>query len=135
MATPGKQNRSFSLRLKIVVISLLSLVVTTACSLLRLRSTSRPDIMCYKAVNPPETPTPQVMCYEMVVPTETPTPQVVCYDMVVLTETPTPPMSPLPTATPTPTPEARRLLLDELLAEGRLPQAAVWVLNEASGSS
>ncbi|HUX76553.1 MAG TPA: hypothetical protein VMY40_07950 [Anaerolineae bacterium] len=33
----------------------------------------------------------------------------------------TSPISPLPTPTPPPTSEARRLLLDKLLAEGRFP--------------
>lgn len=47
-----------------------------------------------------------------------------CYAPPPPTETPTPtsPVSPLPTPTPTSTPEARRLLLERLLAEGCLPK-------------
>lgn len=106
MQTQVKQKRSLSLRLKIAAISLLSLVVTTACSRLRLHAT--PEPMCYVMVAPTDTPTPIVMCYEMVAPTETPTPAI--FD------------SPLPTPTPTSTPQARRLLLDRLLVEGRFPE-------------
>ena len=110
MSTPTRRNRSPSLRLKIAAISLLSFMMTTACSWLRLRPTARPDVMCYKAVTPTDTPTPVVMCYEVSLPTETPP------------STPfTSPISPLPTPAPTPTSEARRLLLDKLLAEGRFP--------------
>lgn len=108
------QERLLPLRLKIVVISLLSLLVTTACSLLRWR------------------PTPTMVCYAPVPPTETPTPFVTCYKMSAQTETPsaTPPTSPLPTPTPTASPEARRLLLEGLLAEGRFPQEIVWHLRQ-----
>jgi hypothetical protein len=110
MSTPTRRNRSPSLRLKIAAISLLSFMVTTACSWLRLRPTAEPGVMCYKAVTPTDTPTPVVMCYEVSLPTETPP-----------STTFTSPISPLPTPTPTPTSEARRLLLDKLLAEGRFP--------------
>ena len=108
MSTPTRRNQSPSLRLKIAAISLLSFMVTTACSWLRLRPTAGPGVMCYKAVTPTDTPTPVVMCYEVSLPTETPP-----------STTFTSPISPLPT--PTPTSEARRLLLDKLLAEGRFP--------------
>jgi len=66
-----------------------------------------PSPTCY-------TPTPP-MCY-------TPTPTPTCY-----TPTPTPSSYPphpngIPQPSSTPTPEARRLLLEQLLAEGRFPQ-------------
>ena len=118
MSTPTRRNRSPSLRLKIAAISLLSFMVTTACSWLRLRPTAGPDVMCYKAVTPTDTPTPVVMCYEMSLPTET-----------LPSTTFTSPISPLPTPTPTPTSEARRLLLDKLLAEGRFPDGVTLELE------
>ena len=93
------------------MVSVLSFLVTTACSWLRLRSPSDPNVTCYTAVAPTDPPTPVVLCYEIAAPTETPTP-----------DTFTSPLSPLPTPTPTSTPEAHRLLLDRLLAEGRFPQ-------------
>lgn len=111
MPIPPRSKRSPSLRLKIATISALSFVVTTACSSLRLRSPSNPGVMCYIAIAPTDTPTPMVMCYEVLMPTETPTP-----------DTFTSPISPLPTPAPTSTLEARRLLLDRLLADGRFPQ-------------
>ena len=127
MADRIKQKRPFSLRLKIATVSLLSLIVTTACSLLRSRTTPTPVVMCYEMVAPTDIPTPAVMCYEMVAPTDTPSPFVTCYTAPPPTKTPTSttftsPLSPLPTPTPTSTPEARHLLLDKLLAEGRFPQ-------------
>jgi hypothetical protein len=131
-----KRKRPFPLRLKIGAVSLLSLVVTTACSLLRSRTTPTPVIMCYEMVAPNDTPTPVVMCYAEVAPTDTPTPFVTCYTAPPPTETPTPttftsPLIPLPTPTPTPTPtpEARHLLLQRLLAEGRLPHDVVHELE------
>jgi hypothetical protein len=121
MTIPGQQKRPLSLRIKITVISLLSFLVTSACTLLRPR------------------PTPFVTCYAMVAPTATSTPFVTCYTMPPPTETPdstlfTSPLSPLPTPTPTATPEARRLLLGRLLAENRFPQDIAWQLSELSES-
>ena len=116
MQGPTRQKYSLSLRAKIAVVSLLSFLVTTACSWLRLRATPTPDVTCYIMVEPTDTPTPVVMCYEVQMPTETPTP--------------TPfisPISPLPT--PTPTPEARRLLRERLLTEGRFPRAVAQQLE------
>ena len=116
MPGPSRQRHSFSLRAKIMVVSLLSFLVTTACSWLRLRATPTPEVTCYIMVEPTDTPTPVVMCYEMQMPTETPTP--------------TPfisPLSPLPT--PTPSPEARSLLLERLLAENRFPRAVARQLE------
>jgi hypothetical protein len=118
-------------RLKIAVVSLLSFVVTTACSLARLRSTVVPEVTCYAMVAPTEPPTPAVLCYEMVAPTPTPT----CYTATAPpTElsTATPPTSPLGTPTPTSTVplEARRQLLEGLLADGRFPQQVVWQLRD-----
>ncbi|MBU0702525.1 MAG: hypothetical protein KKC18_01500 [Chloroflexi bacterium] len=110
MPGPTRQKHSLSLRAKIAVVSLLSLLVTTACSWLRLRATPTPQVTCYIMIEPTDTPTPVVMCYEMQMPTETPT----------LT-TFISPLSPLPTPTLTPTPEARRLLRERLLAEGCFP--------------
>lgn len=110
MPNPARQKRSLSLRLKIAAVSLLSLLVTTACSLLRLRSTPTPVITCYEIVAPTDPPTPFVTCYTAPAPTKTP-----------ISTTFTSPISPLPTPTPTLTPEARRILLQKLLAEGRFP--------------
>ena len=120
MSNLTEQKRSLSLRIKITLVSLLSFIVTTACSLSRTRPT--PEVTCYTAIAPTNTPTPEVLCYEMVMPTDTPTPT-----------TFTSPLSPLPTptSTPTPTPEARRLLLDRLLAEGRLPKDVAQQLDES----
>ena len=66
------------------------------------------------------------MCYVPPPPTDTPAPLVTCYTAPPPTETPTPttftsPISPLPTPTPTSPPEARHLLLEKLLADGRFP--------------
>jgi len=110
MPRPVRPKRSLSLRLKIAAISLLSFLVTTACSLLRLRSTPEPVMLCYEVINPTDTPKPIVTCYTALPPTDTPPPT-----------TFTSPISPLPTPTTTSTPEARHLLLEELLATGRFP--------------
>ena len=128
-----KSRRSLSVRVKVLVVSVLSFVVTTACSWLRVRSTPEPNVTCYTMSPPTNTPTPVVMCYTMPPPTNTPTPMVMCYEAMIPTETPTSttftsPISPLPTPTPTastsplPTPEARQSLLEQLLAEGRFPE-------------
>jgi hypothetical protein len=92
MSASNVPKLSLKLKLKIAVVSLLGFLLPSAC-------------MCYAPVLPPTT-TP--MCYE---PTQMPS-----------TPTPTTFTSPLPTPTPSPTPEARRLLRDKLLAEGRFPQ-------------
>jgi len=70
---------------------------------------------------------PACMCYAPVPPPD---------ELTRMSMTPTPttftsPLSPLPTPTPTPTPtpEARHLLLQRLLAEGRLPHDAVHELE------
>ena len=110
MMIPDKQKRPVMLRLRITVVSLLSILVTTACTLTRQRSTPTPVVLCYKGVAPSEPPTPTIFtCYTAPPPTVSPTP-------TALT-------SPLPTPTPTstPTPEARRLLLERLVAEGCFP--------------
>jgi hypothetical protein len=132
MTIPGKPThpllRRLPRRLKIAVISLLSFVVTTACSLARIRSTVEPDVTCYTMVAPTEPFTPAALCYEMVELTPTPT----CYTATappVGASTATPPTSPLATPTPTSTAEARRLLLERLLAEGRFPEDTVWHLD------
>jgi hypothetical protein len=168
----------FPLRFKIALVSFLSLVVTAACSRLRLRGTEEPDILCYTVISPTDMPTPVVMCYEVSLPTDTPTP--VCYTATpslsashtptsTLTPTPlcytptpsptaisadapplltpvkVPPVTcyapqadigptvpgPVDAATPVPIPsEARRLLLEELLAEGRFPRRVAQRLSE-----
>ena len=92
-------------RLKIATISLLGLLVPTACI---------PPTTCYVPPPPTDTPTPFVTCYTVPAPTPTPTPF-------------TSPISPLPT--PTPTPQARRQLLDRLRAEGRLPEGVARQLE------
>jgi hypothetical protein len=109
MPIQEKRKRSLSLRLKILIVSLLSFLVTTACSWLRLRSTPEPNVTCYTMAAPTDPPTPVIMCYEAPAPTETPT------------TTFTSPISPLPTPSPSATPEARRLLLEQLLTEGHFP--------------
>ncbi len=121
MSNSTEYKRSFPVRIKIALVSLLSFIVTTACTLSRTRPT--PEVTCYTAIAPTDPPTPEVLCYEAVIePTNTPTPTVTCYTATPTTFTS--PLSPLPTPTPTLTPtlEARRLLLDELLAKGRFPQ-------------
>jgi hypothetical protein len=110
MPIPDKQMRPTMLRLRITAVSLLSILVTTACTLMRQRSTPTPVVLCYKAVAPAEPPTPTVFtCYTAPPPTVSPTPTAFT--------------SPLPTPTPTstPTPEARLPLLERLVAEGRFP--------------
>ncbi|MBU0702527.1 MAG: hypothetical protein KKC18_01510 [Chloroflexi bacterium] len=97
MPTPDESKRSLKRRLKIVAVSLLGFLIPSACA---------PPPMCYVPPAPTDTPTPFVMCYVAPAPTETPT-------------TFTSPLSPLPT--PTPSPEARRLLREKLLTEGRFP--------------
>jgi hypothetical protein len=100
--TPDKLALSLKRRLKIAAISLLGLLVPSACA--------PPPPMCYVPPAPTDTPTPFVTCYTAPPPTETPTPT-----------TFTSPISPLPTPTPTSAPEARHLLLEKLLADGRFP--------------
>ena len=110
MMIPDKQKRPVMLRLRITVVSLLSILVTTACTLTRQRSTPTPVVLCYKGVAPPEPPTPTIFtCYTAPPPTVSPTPTAFT--------------SPLPTPTPTstPMPEARRLLWERLVDEGRFP--------------
>lgn len=103
MTTPSPFNRSLRHRVKLAVASFLGLLIPSACS------TVAPPV-CYVPPPPTDTPTPFVTCYTAPPPTETPTP------------TPfTSPISPLPTPTPASTAEARHLLLDRLLAEGRFP--------------
>ncbi|RLC95467.1 MAG: hypothetical protein DRI77_10005 [Chloroflexi bacterium] len=106
----SRRKKSLSLRAKVAAVSVLSFLVTTACAWLRLRSTPEPIITCYEMVAPTDPPTPVVMCYEPIIEIATPTPTTFIS-----------PISPLPTPTPTATPEAKRLLLDRLLTEGRFP--------------
>jgi hypothetical protein len=110
MPTPDRQEHPVMLRLRITVVSLLSILVTTACTMMRQRSTPTPVMLCYKMVVPTEPPTPAIFtCYTAPPPTVSPT-------ATAFT-------SPLPTPTPTSTPtsEARRLLRERLVAEGRFP--------------
>ena len=112
MPTPDKPKRSLKLRIKVAIVSAVYFITTAACALLRPRSN----------------PTPVITCYEMVEPTDTPEPIVECYEAMPVTETPTPtpfdsPLSPLPTPRATPTPEARRSLQEQLLAEDRFPES------------
>ncbi len=116
MSDQIKARQSLSRRIKFAAASLISFIVTSACSLTQSRTTPTPTVLCYTQVGPTHTPTPVVLCYEVVEPTGTPTPF-------------TSPLSPLPTPTPTFTPEARRLLLDRLLTEGRLPPDVVRQLE------
>jgi hypothetical protein len=95
-------------RLKIVAASLIALAIpTAACG-------EGPIIGCYVPPPPTDTPAPLVTCYTAPAPTQTPTPF-------------TSPISPLPT--PTPTPQARHQLLDQLRAEGRLPESVARQLE------
>jgi hypothetical protein len=113
---PDKIGRKLPIhtRIKIAIASCLSLIITTACTLLRPRPTS--EIMCYQVAPPPtDTPsTPIVMCYEIAVtlpstPTiESPTPSPMCYTPTP-SSTPTPSDSPLATSTLTPTIETPTL--------------------------
>jgi hypothetical protein len=107
MPIPDKSKLTLTLRLKIAAVSLLGLFVPSSCA-----------PTCYIVTVPTDTPMPLVTCYTAPPPTETPTPT-----------TFTSPLSPLPTPTPTLTPEARRLLMDELLTEGRFPQDVVRQLK------
>ena len=88
-------------------------------------ATETPETLCY-AMMPitPTSETPEVMCYAEVAPTATEEvlstqgiPEVMCYDVA----------EPMPTETvsPTPTPAAQSpdALLQQLLAEGRLPNS------------
>lgn len=95
-------------RLKLAVVSGASFFVTAACSLVHLRPTPTPTVLCYEATRPPEdltpTPTPpMVMCYTLPPPspmaTPTATPEItLCYIAQPVTATPTA----TPTAEPTP---------------------------------
>ena len=125
MATPDKQRKSLMLRLKITVVSLVALVLSAACSPKPTQKT--PTITCYEPAVPTDTPEPIVTCYTASAPPPTFTPTPICYTPTASPRpfTPTPttftsPISPLPT--PTPAPEARHLLRERLLAEGRFPQ-------------
>jgi hypothetical protein len=110
MTTSDRQKQPAVLRLRIAAVSFLSILVATACTLMRQRSTPTPIVLCYKAVAPTEPPTPTIFtCYTAPPPTVSPTPTVF-----------TSPLS-TPTPTSTPAPEARRLLLERLVAEGRFP--------------
>jgi hypothetical protein len=102
MPTSTRRKQPIPVRIRIAAIALLSPIVTLACAATRQR------------------PTLEVLCYQVIAVTDTPTPFVTCYDAVIPSEIPTPFTSPLPT--PTATPEARHLLLERLLAEGRLPE-------------
>jgi hypothetical protein len=108
MPTPAQRKHQIPARIKIAAVALLSSIVTLACAATRQR------------------PTPGVLCYQVIAVTDTPTPFVTCYEAVIPSETPTPFVSPLPT--PTATPEARHLLLERLLAEGRLPENVIQEL-------
>ncbi|MBU0491852.1 MAG: hypothetical protein KKA73_05725 [Chloroflexi bacterium] len=102
-----------SLRVKLALLSFGTFLVTMACGWLRPCTDQPPITTCYAIALPTDTPTPPIVtCYTAVPPTATPSPTLVCY-------TPTPrPMSPTP---PSVTPQARQILLETLLAEGRFP--------------
>lgn len=95
-------------RLKLAAVSGASFFLTVACSLLHLRPTPTPTVLCYEATRPPEeltpTPTPPtVMCYTLPPPSPTATPTAtpeitLCYIVQPVTATPTA----TPTAEPTP---------------------------------
>ena len=89
MPIPNRSKLSFKLKLKLVVVSLLGVLLPSACA--RYTPTPMPPT-CYEPVAPPMTATPTTFIS---------------------------PISPLPT--PTPSPEARRLLREKLLTEGRFP--------------
>ena len=121
-------------RLKITLVSLAALAISAACSPKPTQQT--PTVTCYEPVVPTDTPEPIVMCYTASAPppTFTPTPTPMCYTPtplpLILTPTPdtfTSPLSPLPT--PTLAPEARHLLRERLLAEGRFPQGVARELE------
>jgi hypothetical protein len=114
-------------RVRLITISGLAFVVTTACSLLRAgRTWIQPT--CYEPLAVTEEPTVIVECYEPTVE-ESPTPTPMCY-----TPTVSPLESPLstPTATPTPEPESREELRDRLLAQGRFPASVSSALYKES---
>ena len=116
MSTPTRRKHPIPVRIKIAAIALLSSIVTFACAVTRQRPT--PEVLCYQVIAPADTPTLFVTCYEAVIPSETPTP----FTSPLATPTPmcyTPTPSPTPT---TATPKARHLLLEQLIAEGRLPK-------------
>jgi len=82
------------------------------------------ELPSHAQVSPDSTHVPPMpMCYT---PTPTPTPTPRCYTPGPSYAPATTPRPPHPDGTPqtssTPTPEARRLLLEQLLAEGRFPQ-------------
>jgi hypothetical protein len=105
MPNSAPSRLSLKRRIQIAALSLLGLLVPSACA--------QPPT-CYVPPPPTDTPAPLVTCYTAPAPTQTPTPF-------------TSPISPLPT--PSPTPEARHQLLDRLLAEGRLPSEAARALE------
>lgn len=130
MTEPVRRRLSVVRRWRLVVVSGLAFCVTLACSLFRGRdSDGDAGVICYAEAPPTETP--QIMCYEPVMieePTATPTP------ISPLSPLPTPVMcytpTPSPTPTATPTPEARDVLLDRLLADGRFPETVARALQE-----
>jgi hypothetical protein len=116
MPTLTRRKHPVSVRIKIAAIAFLSSIVTLACTLTRQRAT--PAVLCYQTIAVTDTPAPFITCYEAVIPSETPTP----FTSPLATPTPTC-YTPTPSPTPTtPTPEARHLLLEQLIAEGRLPE-------------
>jgi len=129
MATIHGSKPLLKRRLETAVVSLIAFLISLACSLKPPRDTPTPAPMCYTTTLPAtDTPEPIGVCYTPTASVETPTstfPPPVCY-----TPTPSPitfvsPLSPVPT----PTPEARRLLQERLLAEGRFPQDVVRELG------
>jgi len=101
MPTSDESKRSLRRKLKIAAVSLLGFIVPSACA--------PPTVTCYVPPAPTDTPTPFVTCYTAPAPTQTPN----------TFTSPLSPLSPLPT--PTPSPEARQLLREKLLTEGRFP--------------
>jgi hypothetical protein len=130
-----KRSLSFPLRVRIALISLLSLVVTTACSRLRLRGIEGSDVLCYTVVSPTDTPTPFVICYitrKVELPPDTPTP--VCYTptpSLSASHTPTPTLTPTPLCyTPTPSPTAISADTPPLLTPAKAPPVMCYVPRE-----
>jgi hypothetical protein len=110
MATIHGSKPLLKRRLETAVVSLIAFLISLACSLKPLRDTPTPAPMCYTATLPAtDTPEPIGVCY-------TPTPSPITFVS---------PLSPVPT----PTPEARHLLQERLLAEGRFPQDVVRELG------